>query len=127
MLTPRTTCREPKLFSTLCTARNPGRRNNCGPDEPLALAGFATLADCLTDPVAGFGRGRGFSALGKSLCKSLDKSLGDSALGAGRSASPGMGAPRTAGGVSRTALANTVRGLASGEMSSRERANPALP
>ena len=42
MLTPRTTWRLPKLFSTLCTARKPGRFRSCGPPAPLGL--LAALA-----------------------------------------------------------------------------------
>src|SRR5258707_12750035 len=83
MLTPRTTWRDPKLFSTLCTARNPGRRSNCGPAEPFPLAGLAGFA--------GFGRGRGLSPLGDSL--------GDSAVGAARDISVAdADTPRAIGG-----------------------------
>ena len=39
MLTPRTTCRDPKLFSTLCTARWPARGAGRGAAETLVLTG----------------------------------------------------------------------------------------
>src|SRR5882724_4191944 len=77
MLTPRTTWREPKLFSTLCTARNPGRRHSCGPVEPLPLPGFAARGGSLADSLPSCGRGRGLSAL-------VGISLGNAALSGGR-------------------------------------------
>src|SRR5258707_14804945 len=112
MLTPRTTWRDPKLFSTLCTARNPGRRSNCGPAEPFPLAGLAGFA--------GFGRGRGLSPLGGSL--------GDSAVGAARDISAAdADAPRAIGGGQRPAPARLPAGVANGGGAPPPARNPAFP
>src|SRR5258705_8704132 len=112
MLTPRTTWRDPKLFSTLCTARNPGRRSNCGPAEPFPLAGLAGFA--------GFGRGRGLSPLGDSL--------GDSAVGAARDISAAdADAPRAIGGGARPAPVRQAGGARIRERASPPRANTPFP
>src|SRR6202020_3629780 len=98
MLTPRTTLRVPKLFSTLCTARYPARGVCRGAAAPLVLgAGLAAA-----------GRGAGVSARGNS--------------------NAGEGAVRASGGASRTGLVSISPMLPPREViSSRERATPHLP
>src|ERR1700738_1989757 len=95
MLTPRTTLRVPKLFSTLCTARYPARGADRGADAPL-VRGAA---------FAGAGREAGFSARGNSRV--------------------GEGAARASGGASRSGPDNLSPLLSpSAVISSREAAKP---